>query len=143
MSAPSRPKDRSDDKDCTKHPASSPWEWVAAAAGLAIVAAIVGYLVYFGVSEHGRIPAIEIRVMETQATPAGHVVRIRVVNRGGATAAALRIKGELREGDAVVEDADTEIDYVPPHSERTASLVFKADPATRVIEIRPTSFTDP
>ena len=143
MSAPSRPKDTGDDKVGAKRPASSRWEWVAAILGLVIVAAIVGYLVYFGVSEHGRIPAIDIQVVDIHSTPAGHVVRFRVINRGGATAAALRITGELREGDTVLEDADTELDYVPPHSERTANLVFKADPAKRILEIRPTSFTDP
>jgi uncharacterized protein (TIGR02588 family) len=143
MNASSRSREKDDGKAGARQPRSSRWEWVTASLGLIIVVAIVGYLVYFGVTEHGRTPMIEIQVVDTQVTPAGHVVHFRIVNRGGATAAALRIKGELREGDRVLEDSDTELDYVPPHSTRTASLIFKTDPTARTLEIRPSSFTDP
>jgi uncharacterized protein (TIGR02588 family) len=136
-------QNRQDDERKPKPPSTSRWEWAAAAVGSILVAAIMGYMIYFGVTEHGKVPEIEIQVAEIAPSSSGYVVRLRAVNRGGATAAALRIRGELRRGDAVVEDADTELDYVPPHSERTASLIFRNDPGSGEFRIAPTSYTDP
>ncbi|MBM6595988.1 TIGR02588 family protein [Microvirga pudoricolor] len=123
-------------------PSTSRWEWVAAAFGAVLVAAIVGYMVYFGLAEHGTTPSIEVQVSDTTRSPSGYVVQFRAINRGGSTAAAVRIRGELRRGDSL-EEAETELDYVPPHSERKASLIFRDDPASGALRIAPTSYTDP
>jgi uncharacterized protein (TIGR02588 family) len=126
-----------------KQPSTSRWEWVAAGLGLIIVGAIIGYLIYFGMSEHGKVPVIEVQVIEIHPTPAGYVVRFNTLNRGGVTAAGLRIRGELRRGETVLEETETELDYVPPHSERKASLIFQADPGSGTLRITPTGYTDP
>ncbi|CBS89035.1 TIGR02588 family protein [Azospirillum lipoferum] len=123
---------------------TSPLEWVAAGIGALLIAAMIAYMVQYGLRERGEVPGrIDIAVVETQAGGHGHTVRFQIRNRTTATAATLRVRGELRSGDRVVEAAEAEFDYLPPYSERFGGLIFQQDPARFELRIAPTGYSEP
>lgn len=142
---PPQKADRKTGKSETERAApTSPLEWVAAGIGALLIAAMIAYMVQYGLREHGEVPGrIDITVVETQAGGHGHTVRFQIRNRTTATAATLRVRGELRSGDRVVETAEAEFDYLPPYSERFGGLIFQQDPARFELRIVPTSYSEP
>lgn len=134
------------DRGTAGHPATppGPWHWTAAALGLLLVVATVAFLVRDGVvRRRAPHPVLEVTVDTVAAAPGGHVVRVRVRNRGGGTAASVRVVGELRDAQGVVEEAETSVDYVPPTSVRDAGLMFARDPRGLRLVVRPTGYDVP
>lgn len=143
--SPPQPADRKTGRSETERAApTSPLEWLAAGIGALLIAAMIAYMVQYGLREHGEVPGrIDITVVETQAGGHGHTVRFQIRNRTTATAATLRVRGELRSGDRVVEAVEAEFDYLPPYSERFGGLIFQQDPARFELRIVPTSYSEP
>ncbi|AWU95238.1 TIGR02588 family protein [Azospirillum ramasamyi] len=142
---PPEPADRRPDRSATERTApTSPLEWVAAGIGALLIAAMIVYMVQYGLREHAEVPGrIDFTVTETQAGSHGHTVRFQIRNRTAATAATLRVRGELRSGDRVVETSEVEFDYLPPYSERFGGLIFQRDPARFELRIFPTGYSEP
>jgi uncharacterized protein (TIGR02588 family) len=118
-------------------------EWVVAAIGLVLVLASLGYLVWHGWAEEAGTPQPALQVLGVQAQEGRFLVLLRVHNRGRAPAAGLRVTGELRRGEAVVERSETEFDYLPGESSREAGLFFSRDPRSFELVVRPASFQRP
>ncbi|RYF17340.1 MAG: hypothetical protein EOO30_07320, partial [Comamonadaceae bacterium] len=74
----------------------SPWEWLAAAIGLALLVASLGYLVYDAQAGDGGPPAPVVRASGIESQDGRFLVRVQVANESRATAADLRVEGELR-----------------------------------------------
>lgn len=121
----------------------SPAEWLVAAIGLVLVLASLGYLAWHGLLERADPPRPEVRVLDVQAQEGRFLVRVRVHNRGRATAAKLRVTAQLRRGDQVVEDRDVEFDYLPGESSREAGIFFERDPHRFEMVVTPASFQQP
>ena len=119
-------------------------EWIAAGVGLVLT---VGMLTVIGrealSGEVGQPPAIEVRVERVVATPAGFVVEIAATNRSGATAAAVQVEGELKDGEAEVETSGAVFDYVPGHATRRGGLFFREDPRLHRLEVRALGYQAP
>ena len=103
---------------------TSPLEWTAAAFGAVVLALIVGYLVHDGLTGEGAPPSITVERLATITQPGGHLVTIEVRNDGDETAAGLTVRGGLYDGDRLVEESETTIDYVPQGSKRNGGLFF-------------------
>lgn len=58
-------------------------------------------------------------------------------NRAGKSVAAVEIKGELRDGDDVVEETSATLDYVPQNFERFGALIFRGDPEACDLRLLP------
>jgi uncharacterized protein (TIGR02588 family) len=125
------------------HGVESRWEWISAAVGGLLVLAAITFLVYEAVAREGTPPAIVVRVDSVSARGDGHLVELRVFNRGGTTAAAVLIEGELKDGERSVETAETTIDYIPARGFRRAGLYFGEDPRKHRLEVRPKGFDLP
>ncbi|MYZ48950.1 TIGR02588 family protein [Propylenella binzhouense] len=123
--------------------AESPWEWATAALGAVIVAGLLGYVGHHAVSDRSEVPSVAVEAAETVRAGDSHVVRFRVLNGSSATAAALLVSGELRDGQIVVERSEARIDYLPPFSEREGGLLFRADPGAYELVIRPEGYSEP
>jgi uncharacterized protein (TIGR02588 family) len=145
---PAKSKDAAGDAGgvTTAESGTSGWEWAAAGVGAAILAGVLGFLVYEGVSKPGGAkPAIVVAGdtpvrLETGA----FLVPIRVANEGHTTGANVTVRGELRDPDGVVvEESTATFDFIAQHSEETGGLYFSVDPATLGLALRVEGYTDP
>ena len=126
-----------------REPPPSAWEWFAAAIGLLLLLASIGYLAYDAVTEREEPPSPAIRITAIEPQGDRFLVRLQVVNRTRATASALRIEGELRRGSEVVERSETEFDYLPGKSSREGGLFFRSDPRTLQLVLSARSYQKP
>lgn len=119
------------------------WEWVVAGIGLLLLLATLGYLTWHALSSSATQPQPVIEVLGVEQQQQHFLVRIRVHNQGRTTAQALRIVGELKRQDQVVETSDLEFAYLPAESSREAGLLFRHDPRTLQLELQPRSYQKP
>jgi uncharacterized protein (TIGR02588 family) len=119
------------------------WEWLAAAVGLLLLLASLGYLLW----DHWRgdsappMPVVQVTGIEQQA--GRWLVRVRVTNASRGTAAALRVDGELKQGAQVVERREVQFDFVPGRSSREGGLFFSRDPRGLEVNLQPKSYQRP
>jgi len=119
------------------------WEWVAAGVGLLLLLASMGYLLADSLAARDEPPRPAIQVRGVEPRQGQYAVRLRVRNEGRAAAAALRVTGELKRGEEVVESTEIEIDFLPGRSEREATLLFAQDPRTLQLVLSPRSYVKP
>ena len=140
-----RPGDSAGSEDeQVAHEAPPPfWEWVVAGFGLLLLVATLGYLTWHAVSSPLTEPQPVIEVLGVERQQQHFLVRIRVYNQGRTTAQALRIVGQLKRQDQVVETSELEVAYLPAESRRDAGLLFRQDPRTLQLELEPRSYQKP
>ena len=119
------------------------WEWVVAAAGLLLVLASVGVLAYYAWTGEADHPRPSVQVLSIEQQPAGWHVAVRVHNGAQATAAALRLTGQLRQGADVVEERELELQHLPGGSSREGGLFFSRDPRLHRLEWAFESYEEP
>jgi uncharacterized protein (TIGR02588 family) len=122
---------------------TSPWEWAVAALSALLVLGAIVHLGYEIFTEPATPPQIVIRIDSVMPSGEGYVVEFSAVNHGQTTAAALGVRGELRDSAAEPETSETTIDYVPAEGERRAGLYFTRDPRTARLKIRPLGYDLP
>lgn len=119
-------------------------EWASAAAGLIIIAIMVGLLAMEAIRDRGGVPPIlAVKPVGLVSSSGGYVVEIEVSNRAHATAASVQIEGILKQGEADVATSNASLAYVPGGSHRRAALVFSRDPRDYRLELRVTGFERP
>lgn len=119
-------------------------EWVLAAIGAVVTLATIGFLVYEGLAEGGTgAPELVVETGAATRSGGGWAVPVEARNTGSATAASVRIVGELRDAGGVVEESEMTLDYVPEASSRTGTLLFTRDPSTATLEVRATGYELP
>jgi uncharacterized protein (TIGR02588 family) len=123
--------------------APSAWEWLVAGIGLALLVGSLGYLVHDALVDEGRSPAPAVRVTGIEAQGGRYLVRLQVGNESRATAADLRVEGELRRGAEVVERSETEFAYLPGRSVREGGLYFRQDPRSFELVLSARSYQKP
>lgn len=121
----------------------SKWEWMIAALGFALVAGAIGYMAHHALTPRTAVPELTVERMSTHVTQGGYVVRFSARNRSNATAASLRIEGELRQGPSVVETSGATLDYLPSFSERRGGLFFQQDPNRHELRLSPKGYAEP
>ena len=119
------------------------WEWVVAGVGLVLVLAVLGYLVLDAVRAPDTPPAPELQVLGVEAQGGRFLVRFRAHNRGSRTAEQLKVVGTLAQGGRTLEEADTQLDFLPGGSSREGGLFFQADPRTLQLDLQARSYLRP
>lgn len=134
---------RSKNEETTRKPGTSVTEWIVAGVSCLALLAVLGYLILDGLS--GRNGAADIIVLPTKVTAMndGYVVEFAANNRAGKSVAAVEIKGELRDGEEVVEESSVTIDYIPQMSDRKGALIFRSDPETYELRISASGYSEP
>ena len=129
----------------TEHPAggTSPWEAGVGALGLLLVLATVGFLAHQALTTRGASPAISVEVVAVSPISGGHLVRFRARNAGERTAAAVRIRGELRREATIIERNVAVLDYLPAAGEREGGLIFQEDPNSYQLRLSAEGYADP
>ena len=119
------------------------WEWLAAGIGLVLLLASIGYLLVDHARGDAAPPAPQVQVTGVEAQPGRFLVRVRVTNQSRGTAVGLRVEGELKRGEEVLERSDLEFDYVPGRSSREGGLFFTRDPRQLQLEVQARSYRAP
>ena len=122
---------------------TSTWEAAVGALGFILVFATIAFLAYQALTTADKTPSISIEVVAITPTAGGHLVRFRTLNTGGGTAAALRIKGELRRDGRTVERSEVTLDYLPALGEREGALIFQEDPNSYELRLVVEGYADP
>lgn len=122
---------------------ASPWEWVVAALGLALLAAAIGYLVYFAVTTAAGPPAVVFERGPVARSGDGYVVGVVIRNEGASTASAVEIEGTLMRNGVTVETSTATLDYLPRFSSRRAGLFFASDPRDGTLQLRANGYSEP
>lgn len=113
-------------------------EWITGAVGALIFLGMLGVLIANGASDPGNPPEIIATVERITQTEGGHVVAFTVRNEGDITAAQVRLVGK-----AGAEEREITLDFLPPHSERRAGLIFQSDPRAQALIIQADGYMDP
>jgi uncharacterized protein (TIGR02588 family) len=119
-------------------------EWIAAAIGLILTLAMLGFIGWQAWKSTGEeLPAIEVRIQRIVPAAGGFVAEFAAANLSPATAAAVQIEGELREGERVVATSQVTLDYVPGNSEQRGGLFFRENPQAYGFEVRALGYAKP
>jgi uncharacterized protein (TIGR02588 family) len=112
------------------HPKRPVLQWSMAALGGAVTVAAISVMVWEGLQPSAP-PMLRARIVEIEATAAGHVAMVQVTNDGDETAAAVKIEAVLDD-----QTATATLDYVPGHGEAKAYFRFDANPRTAVVRVQ-------
>jgi uncharacterized protein (TIGR02588 family) len=140
---PNAEAEREHRDDDLREPPPSPWEWACAFIGLVLLLASVGYLLHDAFTGQEGVPAPLVRLLDVQQQDGRYLARVQVFNQGRATAAALRVQGELRRGSEVVESSELEFQHVPGKSTREGGLFFVQDPRALQLQLSARSYQKP
>lgn len=126
-----------------RKPGTSVTEWIVAGVSCVALLAVLGYLILDGLS--GNNGAADIIVLPTEVTAInnGYVVEFAADNRAGKSVASVEIKGELHDGQEVIEESSVTIDYIPQKSGRKGALIFRSDPGAYELRIFASGYSEP
>lgn len=124
--------------------ATSALEWISAATGLVLATGMLGFIAWEAFTGRPSAPpAVSVSVENIVSGPGGFVVELKARNHSEATAAAVIVEGELKQGDESVEKSQATISYVPGRSEREAGILFSRNPARFQMEVRAVGYEKP
>jgi uncharacterized protein (TIGR02588 family) len=119
-------------------------EWLSAALGLVIIAAMLGFLVLEAARQRERLPpSMNVVPVGLVSNPGRYLVEVEVTNAAHKTGASVQIEGVLKEGETDVETSSATLAYVPGESRRRAGLLFTRDPRSYQLELRVTGYELP
>ncbi|AFL53691.1 uncharacterized protein (TIGR02588 family) [Sinorhizobium fredii] len=136
-------KQQSDDEGITRKPGTSITEWVVAGISCLALLTVLAYLILDGFSGRNGTAQIIVLPVEVTATDGGYVVQFAAENRAEKSVASVEIKGELRNGDEVVEESSATLDYIPQESERKGALIFRSDPKAYALRLFASGYSEP
>ena len=123
--------------------ATSRLEWAAAAFGALLLASLVGYLAYLGLTAPTGPPRIVLTTGAVERASGGFTLPFTARNDGRSTAAAVKVTGKLLAGDRILEESEAVLDYVPDRSEREGRLFFDHDPRQHNLMVKAEGDTKP
>jgi uncharacterized protein (TIGR02588 family) len=118
-------------------------EWTVASGGALILVALIGYLVFYGLTNPDGPPKIRFETGAVEEAGSGYVVQFTVRNEGYSTASALEISGRLALGDSIAEESRATIDHLPEQSSRRGGLFFSRNPALYRLGLRAEGYSSP
>ncbi|MET4691172.1 TIGR02588 family protein [Sinorhizobium fredii] len=136
-------KQQSGNEGITQKPGTSITEWVLAGISCLALLTALGYLIVDGLSGRNGTAQLIVLPVEVTATNGGYVVEFAAENHAGKSVAAVEIRGELRNGDEVVEESSATLDYIPQQSERKGALIFRRDPKAHELRLFASGYSEP
>lgn len=123
-------------------PRRTPLEWGVFGVSLALVSAVVLYLVYAAAVSSPTPPRLAVEVGDVEPAPHGFAVTVTVENHGDTTAASVLV--EVRAGEASdAERAEVMIAFVPRGSSRRAWVSLQRRPTPGQIRARVLGYEEP
>lgn len=118
-------------------------EWATGIASAFLVASLVLWIAYEAVAGEQKPPELVVHAIQVENVGSGYRVSFDIENLANTTAAAVVVRGELKDGDETVDDAEVTFDYVPAQSKSSGALLFERDPVELSMSLRPVSYTEP
>jgi uncharacterized protein (TIGR02588 family) len=118
-------------------------EWATGLVSALMVLALIGWVTFDAVTKEQAPPDFTIEAQTAELISGGYRVRFEVTNSATTTAAGVTVRGEIRDGDSVVEDAEVVFDYVAAESKASGALIFARDPGSQQLQLRAVGYTDP
>ncbi len=118
-------------------------EWLTGLFSAACVIAMIAWMGVQAIGQRDEAPDLSVSVVRQEARSGGYQVEFEIGNAASATAAQVLVRGELVDGDAVVEAVETTLDYVPMQSKASGGLIFRHDPAGLAVRIAAVGYADP
>jgi uncharacterized protein (TIGR02588 family) len=123
-------------------PRISLWEWVAGAVATAMVISMVVTLLLAGRREQTP-PRFAVTIESVAPSGPDFLVQFSIRNDGDRTAAQVIVEGQLEGSEASPETSFTTFDYVPGGSVRRGGILFRHDPQSGQLTLRPLGFREP
>lgn len=119
-------------------------EWTSAAIGLAITAAMFGFLMLEAARQpNGTPPLLNAVPVSLVKAPGHYVVEFEVRNDSAATGASVQVEGTLKQAGSDIETSTASLSYVPGQSIQRGGLVFSRDPRRYQFQLRVTGYERP
>jgi len=122
-------------------------EWSVFAAGLALVLAIVGYLVVALVRHDGSPPRLGVRTgapwRADDVEPPHFVVPVTVTNHGDRTAEDVHVEVTLVQGGQQLERSELRLAEVPHRSSRAGAVTLAHEPGPDQLRVRVLGYGEP
>ncbi|OJF97252.1 TIGR02588 family protein [Pararhizobium antarcticum] len=118
-------------------------EWLLGGSCALLVAAMIGWIGYEALTGREGQAELSTRIVHQDKGDAGYRVMFLVGNTGKRTASSVVVRGEIRDGDSVLETSEVTFDYVPAHSSVSGTLLFRSPPQAGQLQVRPTAYSDP
>ncbi|MEJ7624698.1 MAG: hypothetical protein WKF34_11960 [Pyrinomonadaceae bacterium] len=119
------------------------WEWMLAALGAILILGAIGVTLYRAATREDTPASFEIQIESTERSRDSYAVTFKIQNIGSHTAAAVSIEGTLTKGEEEEESSAATITYIPPNSERQATVFFSKDPKDFETKLRVTGYERP
>jgi uncharacterized protein (TIGR02588 family) len=126
-----------------RKPAKNWLEWSVFAAGLVLVLATLGFLVWESLAGAGGPPEVVARLGSPAASAGGFMVPVEVVNVGKGTAEDVKVTVVLEVAGGGREEAELDIAYLPRDSRRDGWVTFRSDPGRGSLRLGPIAFEVP
>jgi uncharacterized protein (TIGR02588 family) len=118
-------------------------EWIIFLSALLIVAAIVGLVIYEWATESNQPPILSISRQEIREAQGQFYVPFTVTNKGGITAEAVQVSGELEVENQPTEVGEQQIDFLSKGEQNEGAFVFNHDPRSGELRVRVASYKLP
>ena len=118
-------------------------EWSVFAASAALIAAVIGFLIYESATIGNAPPDIHVEVGTPEPRSGHFAVPVTATNKGDHTAEGVHIEVVLRGAGKEEETGDFEIQFLPRRGSREAWVTFKSDPRNGTLEARVLGYEKP
>lgn len=119
------------------------WERAVAVVGLALVVALIGYIVHELVTASATPPNVTVQADGVSTNGNDWLVTFTAKNSGDETAASVVIRGELVAAGRTVETSHVTLGYVPGKSARRGGLFFQHNPEKYTLKLRALGYAQP
>lgn len=119
-------------------------EWTVFAISAVLVAGVLGYLLYDGLTSNGHPPRIQVTLGRSEQQGPVYVMPVQVQNTGSQTAQSVTVQVELETAGGEKETAMLDLDFLPREGSRGGWVSFRNDPgAARAVRAHAVSYQQP
>lgn len=118
-------------------------EWVTLSVAIAVLAGLMGLILYDWQVNQNRPPAFRVEVTEPARVADGrYYVPFSIINTGGRIARLVQVSAELQT-DAGTETGEQQVDFLSGNERKRGSFVFGHNPQEGTLRVRVASYQMP
>lgn len=130
------------DPDDRPRPPTPLLEWISALTGAAMAIGLLSYLIWEGLGSSRTPVDLLVQVDAISQARSGYRVDLSVTNSGGETAAEAKID-VLSRAEGGEEQGEIVFDFIPGHSVRRGTIMFRSQPSVETVELRVLGYREP